>query len=72
MTVSYYENLIDAGMSEKTAKKCVALYKEGNTAEMNRIISFYRASLLDKIHTSQKQIDRLDHFLYSVKTNKEL
>ena len=63
----YYQNLIDAGCEEATAKRCMELLEEGKQAEMIRMLTAFRGKLLDTMHVSQKQIDCLDYFFYRIK-----
>ncbi len=65
-----HESLIDAGCDEKTTEQCMALAKEHKQADILPLLSAHRASLLNTVHTSQRQIDCLDFLVYTMK--KEL
>lgn len=63
-------NLKDAGCDEATIKSFFRLQSEGRRQEQYRLLSMHRASLLDKVHVSQKMIDCLDYLVYTMKNEK--
>lgn len=65
-----HQNLIDAGCDEQTTEQCMTLVKEENIVGMLPILSTHRLSLLDSVHTGQKQIDCLDYLFYQIKKGK--
>lgn len=65
------QNLIDAGCSVDAVQTCMALAQEKKTAELMRILSRHRRTLLDTLHQSEKRIDCLDYLVYTLeKQNK--
>jgi len=64
------ENLIDAGCDKDTVDACLALVKNGNTADILPLLTKHRESLRETVHTRQNQIDCLDFLVYSIE--KEL
>lgn len=67
---SIYQNLIDAGCDESVTENCMLLVKDGRVFDILPILAKHRRSLLDSVHTSQKQIDCLDYLIYSLKKQK--
>ena len=63
-------NLKDAGCDEAPIKSFFQLQSEGRRQEQYRLLSMHRASLLDKVHVSQKMIDCLDYLVYTMKNEK--
>lgn len=63
-------NLKDAGCGDDVIKKFFQLQSEGKRQEQYRLLSMQRASLLDKVHVSQKMIDCLDYLVYTMKNEK--
>lgn len=61
------QNLIDAGCDQELVQRCVALTQEEKTAEVLRILSRHRQTLLDTVHWGEKQIDCLDYLVYTIK-----
>ena len=64
------QNLIDAGCDQELVQRCVALTQGERTAEVLRILSRHRRTLLDTVHQGEKQIDCLDFLLYRIRENK--
>ena len=60
------QNLIDAGCNQKVVQQCMELAQGKKTAEMKRILARHRQTLLDTVHTGQKQIDCLDYLVYRI------
>lgn len=67
---SIYQNLMDAGCSEGTIERCMALVHEKNISALLKQLSNHRKHLLDKVHVHQKEIDCLDYLIYSLKNQK--
>lgn len=65
-----YQNLIDAGCDENIIEKCMRFVKNGKAFDMIPILSKHRKTLLDSVHTGQKQIDCLDYLIYSLKKQR--
>lgn len=61
------QNLIDAGCDQELAQRCVVLTQGEKTAEVLRILSRHRQTLLDTVHQGEKQIDCLDYLVYTIK-----
>lgn len=65
------QNLIDAGGGADAVQTCMALAQERKTAELIRVLSRHRRTLLDTLHQSEKRIDCLDYLVYTLeKQNK--
>ena len=60
------QNLIDAGCSQELVQRCVALSEGERAAEVLRILSRHRRTLLDTVHQGEKQIDCLDYLVYKL------
>ena len=67
---SCYRNLVDAGCGEETARKCAALVCEGKRTELLRTLAVCRGKLLEEMHESERKLERLDYFLYTVQKNQ--
>ena len=59
-------NLKDAGCDDSMIEQYLKLKKEGREKEQMRLLSLHRASLLDRIHEGEKQIDCLDYLIYQM------
>ncbi len=64
---SIYQNLVDAGLDTQTANQCMAVVKKGQYSDILPILVKHRKSLLDSLHTGQKQIDCLDFLIYKLR-----
>ena len=62
-----YQNLIDAGYSEKEADQCLVLARDGEWQKLCKLLARQKASLLTALHKSEKQIDCLDFLVYEIK-----
>ena len=62
-----YQNLIDAGYSEKEADQCLVLARDGEWQKLCKLLARQKASLLTELHKSEKQIDCLDFLVYEIK-----
>ena len=59
-------NLKDAGCEEADIQRFLQLGQEGRQREQLRLLAMHRATLLDQIHVSQRQIDCLDYLVYQM------
>lgn len=64
------QNLIDAGCNQAIVQRCMDLLQGRKTAEMKRILSRHRRTLLDTVHAEQKKIDCLDYLLYKMEKDQ--
>ena len=55
--------LLDAGMPPEKIRLVMARIREGNQEEAAQILKDWRIELLNRLHSCEKQIDCLDHFL---------
>ena len=55
--------LADAGFDGDTVSKAVRLYKTGAKNDLMRFLRSKRCDLIDKMHESQKIIDRFDYVI---------
>lgn len=55
--------LEDAGFDGDTVSKAVRLYKNGIKNDLMRFLRSKRCDLIDKMHESQKIIDRFDYVI---------
>lgn len=55
--------LEDAGFDGDTVSKAVRLYKNGIKNDLMRFLRTKRSDLIDKMHESQKIIDRFDYVI---------
>lgn len=61
-----YQNLIDAGYNEETAKNCLFLAQNDNWSKLCKELAKQRDILLGILHESEKQIDCLDFLVYEI------
>lgn len=66
------QNLIDAGCDHEIVQRCMELSQEKETAEMKRILSQHRRTLLDTVHAEEKKLDCLDYLLYKLEKEEDL
>lgn len=66
------QNLIDAGCDRELVQRCVALTEREQTAEVLRILSRHRRTLLDTVHQVEKQIDCLDYLVYKLEKEQHM
>lgn len=59
-------NLKDAGCAEADIRRFLQLGQEGKNREQLRLLTMHRATLLDQLHVSQRQIDCLDYLIYQM------
>ena len=55
--------LADAGFDGDTVSEAVRLYKNGTKNDLMRFLRSKRCDLIDKMHESQKIIDRFDYVI---------
>lgn len=60
------QNLADAGCGPELVRQCAALAQGGNTAELVRVLTRHRQTLLDAVHQNEKRIDCLDYLIYKL------
>lgn len=61
-----HQNLVDAGCDEPTIQRCMLIVRSGRYNQMLPILSQHRASLLETVHSGQKQIDCLDYLIFKI------
>ena len=66
------QNFIDAGCDQELVQRCVSSAKEERTAEVLRILSRHRRTLLDTVHREEKRIDCLDYLVYKMEKEQHL
>lgn len=60
------QNLRDAGCGRKEIETIMGCWREGDLTEMEKRIAACRREQLDRLHESQKCIDRLDYLSYQL------
>ena len=65
-----YQNLVDAGCSENGIASCMNYAKMDEWKNLLSVLTQHKKTLLERMHTSEKQIDCLDFLIYRL--NKEL
>jgi DNA polymerase III delta subunit len=60
------QNLEDAGCESDTITAFVDNMTKGKTAESIKLLNRHRQSLLDILHSYQRQIDCLDYLIYQI------
>ncbi len=61
------QNLRDAGCGRKEIETIMGCWREGDLTEMEKHITACRRAQLDRLHESQKHIDRLDYLSYRLR-----
>ena len=56
-------NLSDAGCGSEELEKARKLYEAGDAEALIRYFRKCRCSLMEELHESQRQVDRLDHLI---------
>lgn len=64
-------NLSDAGCDSSLIEKFLCLEQDQNRKEQYRLLSRYKASLLEELHQEQYKIDCLDHMVYTMEKEDE-
>ena len=57
------QGLSDAGCSMETAEKIGTLYEAGSYEEMLHQMKVQRCMLVEKMHESQRKVDRMDFLI---------
>ena len=60
------QNLLDAGCSGDTIRRCMDLAGKQERGELLRVLSRHRRELLELVHLSEKRIDCLDYLVYQI------
>ena len=60
------QNLLDAGCSEVDTEIILEYIRSGNLKEAKRLIARGRKRQVDRMHESQRCIDRLDYLLFQL------
>ena len=63
------ECMTDAGCSEDTIERAERLFASGAYEDLIRCLRFCRCDALEKIHTKQRQLDRLDDLIRETQHN---
>ena len=58
------QNLRDAGCGRKEIETILGCWRQGDLTGMGKLIADCRREQLDRLHESQKYIDRLDYLSY--------
>lgn len=61
-----YQNLVDAGCSEKDINCCMDMAQNGKWVEMLPALRRHRVVLLEGIHNEQGKLDCLDYLIYKI------
>ena len=61
------ENLTDAGCGECETESIMECVRLGNISGAEKLIGESRKKQLDRMHESQRSIDRLDYLCYRLK-----
>lgn len=64
-----YQNLMDAGCSEKGIMVCMDYAQKGEWEKLLPVLTQHKKILLEQVHASEKRIDCLDFLIYRL--NKE-
>lgn len=64
------QNLRDAGCGRKEIEKIMDCWREGDLSGMEKRIAVCRREQLDRMHESQRCIDRLDYLSYRLEKKK--
>ncbi len=61
------QNLADAGCGAEQIETFLALERMRCRCEQYRLLSCHRSALLERLHREQRQIDCLDHLIYTMR-----
>ena len=64
------QNLIGAGCAPEIVQQCMELARGQRTAEMKRVLTRHRRTLLDTVHAEEKKIDCLDYLFYKMEKDE--
>ena len=59
-------NPTDAGMNESEIAECISMIEQNRYAELNRLLTMHRLSLLDTVHKNNTCIDCLAYFTHTL------
>ena len=65
------QNLVDAGCGPDIVRQCMALARKRDQAELMRVLSRHRRTLLDPLHQSERRIDCLDYLVYTLEKQRQ-
>ena len=65
------QNLKDAGCSKEVAEEFLELAKTGERQKQFILLEKHRRSLLDNVHSKEKQIDCLDYLVFQMRKEKQ-
>ena len=57
------QGLSDAGCNTEASERICKLYEAGNYDEMLRLMKVQRCALVEKMHESQRKVDRMDFLI---------
>lgn len=60
------QNLEDAGCDIAITEECLELAHQNRWDEISQLLGQHKKQLLDRMHTSQSQIDCLDYLVYKI------
>lgn len=66
------QNLLDAGCSGDTVRRCMDLAGKQERGELLRVLSRHRRELLELVHLSEKRIDCLDYLIYQIEKQENM
>jgi len=66
------QNLLDAGCSGDTIRRCMDLAGKQERGELLRVLSRHRRELLELVHQSEKRIDCLDYLVYQIEKQENM
>ena len=59
------QGLSDAGCDAAACAAIGSLFEAGNTREMLRRMRMQRCALVEKMHESQRKVDRMDYLIHA-------
>ncbi len=62
-----YQNLLDAGCSEKEIQQCMLCAEKGAQQALCSLLEKHKQNLNSKVHKTQEKIDCLDFLLHKVR-----
>lgn len=66
-TGAVVQNLKDAGCNEEVVEEFMELAEAGERQKQFKLLEKHRRTLLDKVHSKEKQIDCLDYLVFQMK-----
>lgn len=64
--INVIQNLQDAGCKEEIVSLFLNYFNQGKVKDALKILQVYRKSILEDLHSNQRQIDCLDYFIYQI------